>query len=123
MTPETYEKRVQRQINRVRANRGLPRLRFQRCTDRLAERWSRHLASTDRFYHRSMRQVLRRCNAVYAGETLGRGAITPRRLVKMWLRSPGHRKILVSPKPRRIGVGAVRDAHGRWVTTANFTRF
>lgn len=123
MAPDTYEKRVQRHINRVRANRGLPHLRLERCTDRVAERWSRHLASTGRFQHRSMAHVLRRCDAAYAGETLGRGTISPWRLVRMWLQSPGHRRILLSPKPRRIGVGTVKDAHGRWVTTANFTRF
>ena len=123
MAPETYEKRVQHWVNRVRAKRGLRQLRVARCTDRVAERWTRHLAAGDLFFHQSMQSVLERCNARYAGETLGRGAITPKRLVRMWMESDGHRAILISPQPRRIGIGSVPDAWGRWVTTANFMTF
>ncbi|HJR36919.1 MAG TPA: CAP domain-containing protein, partial [Nocardioidaceae bacterium] len=61
--------------------------------------------------------------AMYAGETLGRGAISPRRLVRMWMHSDGHRHVLLSRKSRRIGIGAVPDAYGRWVVAANFMRF
>lgn len=122
LSADTYEARVQTLINKRRANRGLRRLRFITCADRTAERWSRHLAADDLFYHQSMDRVLRRCDAVYAGETLGRGGMTPRRLVRLWMNSPGHRAVLLSRKARRVGVGAVRDDHGRWVVTANFVR-
>jgi uncharacterized protein YkwD len=121
LAPYVYEARVQRMINRRRANHDLGRLRFSACADRTAERWSRRLAARDAFYHQSMWNVLERCNARYAGETLGRGGMRPAKLVRMWMRSPGHRAILLSTKARRVGIGATRDGSG-WVVAANFIR-
>lgn len=123
MAPRTYEERVQHWVNVKRNNHNLPSLQFATCPDESAERWSSYLARNDEFYHQSMSAVLARCNAVYAGETLGRGAITPHRLVRMWMNSPGHRNVLLSPTSRRIGIGATPDAFGRWVVAANFVRF
>ena len=122
LAPSTYESRVQRLVNVRRSNHGLRALRYHRCSDRTAERWSRHLARTNLFYHQSMTTVLDSCNARYAGETLGRGSITPRRLVRMWMRSPGHRAILLTKQARRIGIGAKLDQQGQWVVAANFIR-
>lgn len=120
--PDTYEKRVQRLVNKRRANHDLPRLRMAACADNVAEDWSYYLAANDEFFHQSMSDVLDRCDARYAGETLGRGSMSPRKLVRMWMNSPGHRAILLSRKARRIGVGATPDASGRWVVAANFVR-
>jgi len=122
MATDTYEKRVIRQVNKRRANHGLRRVRGVACADRTAEAWSLYLAVNNEFYHQSMTRVLNRCNARYAGETLGRGSMAPRKLVRMWMNSPGHRAILLSRKARRIGVGATPDASGRWVVAANFVR-
>jgi uncharacterized protein YkwD len=121
--PVIYERRVQRLVNLRRSNRGLGRLRLAACADNTATRWSHHLASTGDFYHQSMTTVLNRCDARYAGETLGRGTMWPRKLVRMWMKSPAHRKVLLSGKSRRIGVGATTDSYGRWVVAANFVRF
>ena len=123
MRPGVYERRVQYWVNVQRRRHGLRRVHLETCTDRMAERWTTHLVRRNRFYHRSMWRIINRCDAYYAGETLGRGAIWPHRLVQMWMRSPGHRHILLSRKAHRIGVGSRVDRYGRWVTTANFTRF
>jgi uncharacterized protein YkwD len=120
---DEYEVRLLRQMNRVRVNHGLPRVRRAACTEQVADRWSRHLAATNGFYHQSMTDILDECSAAYAGETLGRGTMKPRRLVRMWLDSPPHRAILLSGKPRRIGLGVTMDNTGRWVVAANFMRF
>lgn len=119
----TYEREVQYFVNQVRAQHGLRKLRVASCTDQVAERWNRHLATSGGFYHQSMQTVLQRCNARYAGETLGRGGMAPRELIQLWMDSPPHRAVLLSGKSRRIGVGAEYDAAGRWVVTANFMRF
>lgn len=123
LAPDTYEERVQRLVNLRRERHGLRRVRFARCADGTAERWSRYLAANNLFYHQSMTIVLDACDASYAGETLGRGSMTPRGLVRMWMNSSGHRAILLSRKARRIGVGANMDASGNWVVAANFIRF
>ena len=119
----TYEKRVLRNVNRVRHNHGLRALTFAPCTNQAANRWSAHLAATNRFYHQSMTRVLDRCDAAYAGETLGKGTIYPATLVNMWMHSAPHRHILMSKAPRRIGIGATPDGKGQWVVAANFIRF
>jgi uncharacterized protein YkwD len=118
-----YEHRTLRQVNRVRHNHHLRRLTFQSCANRVANRWSAHLASTNSFYHQSMTALLKKCNAHYAGETLGMGSVTPRKLVSMWMHSPPHRHILMSKAPRRIGIGATPNSNGQWVVAANFMRF
>ena len=82
--------------------------------ERLAERWGSHLASTDGFYHQSMTTIMNHCKAYYAGETLGRGSITPKELIYLWMHSPEHRAILLTAGYREIGVSAAHatDAGG-----------
>jgi uncharacterized protein YkwD len=123
LSAATYERRVQRLVNKRRAAHGLRPLRLASCTDQVAERWASYLASTNRFFHQSMSTILNKCHAWYAGETLGRGAISPFRLVRMWMHSPAHRHVLLSKYPRRIGVGAYPDRYGQWVVAANFMSF
>ncbi|HEX4976846.1 MAG TPA: CAP domain-containing protein [Nocardioides sp.] len=122
MSSSTYESQVQYYVNRKRAARGLPKLRLESCTDSSAERWAQYLASSGQFFHQSMMDIIRRCDAYYAGETLGRGAISPKTLVTMWMNSPAHKSVLLSRHARRIGVGAYVSG-GQWVTAANFTKF
>jgi len=123
MARSTYERRVQFWINRRRHQHGLHRLKYASCTDRVAERWGKHLALNDAFRHQSMMRILLKCDAYYAGETLGRGAITPRRLVYLWMHSPEHREVLLSSHAHRIGIGCYPDRYGRWVTAVDFMQF
>ncbi|MGA9749200.1 MAG: CAP domain-containing protein [Nocardioides sp.] len=123
MSSERYEQKVQLFINKQRAKRGLSRLSIESCTDGTAERWANKLATSNAFYHQSMGNILTTCRAYYAGETLGKGAISPHRLVSMWMHSPAHRHVLLSKHAKRIGVGAFVDSSGSWVTAANFTKF
>jgi uncharacterized protein YkwD len=123
ISPDTYETRVIELVNRERAARGLVKVRPHSCTDYYAERWSRRLGRSLEFFHQSLDPFFDRCHARYAGETLARGAVTPREIVRLWMNSPGHRAILLSKNPRRIGVGAYLDARGDWLVAADFTRF
>jgi uncharacterized protein YkwD len=118
-----YEQQVQYYVNVQRKRHGLRALTLASCTDAVAEKWATYLATNDAFYHQSMTALLKRCNARYAGETLGRGTIAPKTLVSMWMNSTAHRRVLMSRTPRRIGVGATPNARGEWVITANFMRF
>jgi uncharacterized protein YkwD len=118
-----YERRVLNLVNRTRERHHLGKVSPASCTDKVANRWSAHLATTNAFKHQSMTSLLRRCHARYVGEVLGRGTIKPATLVDMWMHSPPHRHVLLSKKPRRIGVGATPNSRGEWVVTANFMRF
>jgi len=122
MDPEVYERRVQRLINKKREARGLRAVRLHSCTDVIAEDWGSYLAENLEFYHQDLGKFFNRCDATYAGETLARGAITPRHMVRLWMESDGHRRVLLSKYPNRIGLGAYQDSRGDWLVAADFTR-
>lgn len=60
-----------------------------------------------------------------AGENIaaGRSLDTPEAVVRAWLKSPGHCKVIMNPKYRDLGVGRVEGA-GKWGVyfTQNFGR-
>ena len=123
ISPDDYESRVITWINRERDARGLAPVRAQSCTDYYAERWSRYLGRNLEFFHQNLDPFFDSCHATYAGETLARGAVSPKEIVSLWMHSDGHRAILLSRSPRRIGVGAYLDSRGDWLVAADFTRF
>lgn len=121
-TLEAFEKRVLRQINRIRVRRELPRIhRFQPCVDNLSERWARRIRRTGELRHRDQDASLSRCNLSWTGETLVRGTdLTPRMAVKAWLGSPSHRAVLLKKRARWAGVGVRVDGDGRVIGVLNF---
>jgi uncharacterized protein YkwD len=120
--PDVFEGRVARRINAVRAAHGRRPLSSEACTDGAAERWSRRLEDADSFVHQSMSHVLDLCHATYAGEVLAKGVLTPRLVVRLWMQSPGHRRVLLSSSPRRIGIAAEPQAGGVWLVVVDVTR-
>jgi uncharacterized protein YkwD len=121
MPSGTYERRLLRWTNVQRQRHGRRPVRANRCADRYAEGWTRHMARTGRFEHRDQRVVMRGCDATAAGEVIARGHVTPRRMVRMWMSSSGHRAILLSRRYRLIGIGAKRTSNG-WLATQNYLR-
>jgi uncharacterized protein YkwD len=111
-------------INQARAEHGLRRIwNFDVCTDELAEQWGARIARTGVLEHRDQREVIRKCDNSWAGETLVRGTdLSPETMVSLWLDSPGHREILLSPRAKRAGVAITRDAQGRTIGVVNLVR-
>lgn len=111
-------------INQARAEHGLRKIwNFDVCTDQLAEQWGARIARTGVLEHRDQREVIRRCDNSWAGETLVRGTnLSPEAMVALWLDSPGHREILLSPRAKRAGVAITRDAQGRTIGVVNLVR-
>lgn len=124
LTLDQFETALMMTINEARVAHGRrPIALFESCTDRLAERWGQHISSTGVFAHRDQTQVNRRCHTSWAGEALVRGTqLTPRSMVDLWMASPPHREILLSPRARHAGVAVVPDAEGRLVGVLNLTR-
>ena len=127
------ERKVIRIVNRIRARHGLRRLRPNR---RLAVAASTHtgdMLRRDFLSHASsdgtnMSSRVRRYTGTkrWIGESIvamsGRG--TARKAVRLWMHSPPHRAVLLSPSGRRIGVGKRRGKLGsarRAVFTADLT--
>ena len=122
MSPDDYARSVLRVINQKRAARDLPAVKLNACTDKLAESWGSYLATNLEFYHQDLSPFFKRCDARYAGETLARGAVSPKEMVRLWMSSEGHRHILLSKYPNRIGLGAYLDSRGDWLVAADFTQ-
>jgi uncharacterized protein YkwD len=113
---DARERAIVRGINRARARHGVAPVVASRRLSRAADYHSWEMLDADYFAHASRdggpfyERVRRFVHKRALGETLallgGRcGRRSPRRVVRMWMHSPGHRAILLSPRYRRVGVG------------------
>jgi uncharacterized protein YkwD len=119
---DSKERAIVRAINRQRARHGLARLRSNRRLARAADFHSWEMLDADYFAHESrdgspFHQRVRRYVSYRAiGETLAMvgscGKRSPRRIVRMWMNSPGHRAILLSSSYRRVGLGKRTGDYG-----------
>ncbi|MGH3005626.1 MAG: CAP domain-containing protein [Gaiellaceae bacterium] len=104
--PSHKEKRLVTKINHVRAAHGLVKVRMTAKLNRSAHRWAVHLHRSDSFYHARL--------APGTAENLAWGTCSwasPGVLVRMWMRSPAHRSIMLDRSARRVGSGVVA---GSW---------
>ncbi len=108
------ERKVVRLVNRIRARHGLRRLKASPTLAAAASVHTGDMLRSDFLGHASsdgtpMPSRVRRYTAAnWVGESVAavsRRGSTARRVVKMWMASPPHRSILLSPSGRRIGVG------------------
>jgi len=123
-TVAAYEARVIYRINVNRVKYKRSKLVPASCPDRYAESRATYLASTGKFYHRSMTSFLNGCNASRVAENLARGdrlGSTADKVVARWMASPGHRANILDGRLTRIGVGAVY-VRGQWTVVADFSR-
>ncbi len=114
------ERAIVRAINAERAARGLPGLRATRRLSRGAARHSRDLLRSDRLGHASSdgtpfaRRIARAGSFRFAGEVIAfapRGSASrARSVVRMWMRSPAHRRQLLDGRFRIMGIGRTRGA-------------
>jgi uncharacterized protein YkwD len=115
---------VRAQINRVRADRGLSRLRASRPLHRAAAQHLYEMAVLGYFSHRSPNRASvaarladyypwRGYDTWHVGETLlwWQTPLSPRAIVRLWLNSPEHRRQLLDARFRDVGVDAV-EVHG-----------
>lgn len=130
---DNRERAIVRAINRQRAKHGLSGLRSSRRLARAADFHSWEMLDADYFAHESRDggsfadRVRRYANHRAVGETLammgGCGPKAARRVVRMWMNSPGHRAILLSSSFRKVGLGRrIGDLHGSraCLVTADF---
>ena len=115
---DRVERSIIRQLNAIRAQHGLGRLRASRGLAAAADAQSARIARTRVLSHGpDMGSRVRRfVRARSVGETLAFLPATARAhavtVVRMWMRSPGHRATLLSPRFRRVGLGRRRGFVG-----------
>ena len=118
---DRVERAVLRQVNAVRAQAGLRRLRRSRALARSADQTALDVVATSTLSHTSPdgtpmdTRLRRRVRAHAVGETLA--AVPVQRdeasaIVAAWMRSPTHRAQLLTASFRRAGVGRRRGVVG-----------
>jgi uncharacterized protein YkwD len=109
-------------INRVRTRRDLHRLKPDAClTNRVAQPWADELARTRVFRHSDLHEGRRICRVAWIGENLAKGFATPRQAMRAFMRSPGHRRNLLTPRWRAVGLGVAVDRNGSIYWSQNFS--
>jgi uncharacterized protein YkwD len=105
-------------LNDVRRANGLAPLRVSKGLSRSSGRYALRMLRHDFFGHGSSIDVPGRFRS--AGETLAYHTgwkARPRRTVRRWMASPGHRAVLLSPGFRWVGMGLARGRLGSSVAT------
>lgn len=117
------------EMNRVRAQHRLGRLRVDAHLERAARSHSREMLAEDVFRHGAFGSRMLQFDVTgrLAGENLAWGTgvrATARGIVAAWLRSPEHRANLLRPSFTRVGVGDLAGAflgyRGAHVVTVDF---
>ncbi|WP_203337798.1 CAP domain-containing protein [Nocardioides limicola] len=123
------QRRVMRLTNLRRAAHGCPALRNRAELNLSARRHNLRMARAGTLSHQlpgEPRLGVRVTQAGYlgwtrVGENVARGYPKPRAVVRAWMRSPGHRAIILDCSYRHIGV-AVDVGNGTYWWTQNFGR-
>lgn len=89
-------------INSARAAHGLGPLGMSESINRASHRWANFLIRKDWLGHASLRSARVKAEVIemHSGQ---RSKVNG--TVRVWLNSPGHRAILLSPRLHRVGVG------------------
>ena len=107
------------EVNRVRAEHGLTPFRIDPRLERTARAHSADMIRRDYFNHGAFQSRLLSAGAYGPafGENLAWGVgpqAAAAAIVRMWMRSPGHRGNLLRPGFRRIGIAAPRGEFLGW---------
>ena len=113
------EQRVLELINAERAKAGLAPVSYNGILDSAAEKHASHMSRVGRMAHdsigdgdpgqRARAEGWRRA----WGENVATGQTSPEQVVREWMNSPTHRRNIMDPDFRSMGVGYVTAANGR----------
>ena len=117
-TAAPAERKAVDALNDMRRASGLPALRVSDELSRSSGAYARRMLRLDFFGHGPSIDVAGPFRS--AGETLAWHSgwnPQPRRTVARWMRSPGHRAVLMSPGFRWVGIGLARGRLSSSVVT------
>ncbi|QES41748.1 CAP domain-containing protein [Streptomyces venezuelae] len=111
------------EVNRRRAGAGCRPVRLRVSLSRAAQRHSTDMSRHKRLSHTGSdgsrppgRMRAAGFRAGPTGEVIGSGPDTARAAVRMWLRSPSHRTVVLTCRYTDAGVGVARGPGGPWWT-------
>ena len=113
------EQALLREMNRVRAEHELAPFRVDSALERTARAHSADMIRRDYFDHGAFESRMQDAGArgPMFGENLAWGVgskTAAAAIVRLWLRSPGHRANLLRPGFHRVGIGAPRGEFLGW---------
>ena len=119
--------RVQNIINHTNAYRqahGLRPVRANGALNALAQDWANQLVRADKLSHRPQHWNYYPSNIPAGGENVLQAwsDYSDALLVKLWYESPGHRKIMLDPRAKTIGVGVAINSEGKLYAVQNYGR-
>jgi uncharacterized protein YkwD len=121
-----FENRVLQLVNVERAKAGLPALSYQRQLDQASEAHARHMAAVGQMAHEGIgdgdpgsRILATGFNRSW-GENVATGQLSPEQVVAEWMASPGHRRNIMDPEYRYLGVSYETAANGRTYWAQSF---
>jgi uncharacterized protein YkwD len=114
-----FEQRVLDLVNAERAKGGLRPVSYQRQLDAASEAHASHMARVGAMAHEGIgdgdpgSRILAQGFQDSWGENVATGQLTPEQVVAEWMASPGHRRNIMDPNYRFLGVSYVTAANGR----------
>jgi uncharacterized protein YkwD len=114
----TARGRVLTKVNRIRSLYHLRRLDCSRPANSVAQTTSSRMASSRSMFHTTNLYWRLRARGIRPsiwGENVGY-APRWRRVVKLWMRSPGHRHNMLNGRFRRCGIGVASGGGRVWLT-------
>ena len=114
-----FEQRVLELINVERAKAGLGAVSYNGTLDSAAEGHASHMAKVGKMAHDGIGDADPGARARSAGwrrawgENVATGQTSPEQVVREWMNSPTHRRNILDPDYKYMGVGYVTAANGR----------
>lgn len=116
------EDQVARLVNSARAKAGLPGLQVDERLRKSARAHGADMEARNYFAHESpdggtpFDRMLKAGYPDGAAENIARGQQKPNEVMQAWMNSPGHRRNILHPNFRTIGVGMHMGEYGPWWT-------
>jgi len=113
------ERKLLSGVERARDRRDLPPVTIHQKLSRRAERHAAEMASAGELFHSDLQRTCRGLEYSACGEVVGVG---PRAssLIRAFMLSRPHRRILLGSAFDRVGIGAVREDGLLWVSMVFF---
>lgn len=116
---DEFEQRVLDLINQERAKAGLAPVRYNGALDNAAEKHAKQMGLVGKMAHEGIgdgdpgeRARAEGWRNAW-GENVATGQTSPEQVVREWMASPGHRRNILDPNFRSMGVSYVTAANGR----------
>lgn len=120
-----YEHRLLSLMNHDRAVRGLRPLTITPCAEDFARHWTKVMAQRDKLKHNPGLGALwskHYCrDASLLAENIGVSGVNADALYTAYMQSPDHRRNILNPKLRYVGIGSWQRSDGTVFDTIDFS--